>query len=302
MRLTSSKSGEAVDSSIVSYPDRGPWGDAKWRGNASGHLYRDLFLQLKPKVFVDCMAGSGTSIEVARELGIEAFGLDIHTGFNTVRDSIRETVGKEACICLSHPPYGDMILYSDHPDDLSRCESEEAFHSAMQVAMLNQRDATVPGGFYGTLIGDKRRNGQYTSYQAEIIARMPRDELAAVIIKAQHNCVSDRRRYAPMRLPKIMHEYLLLFQKKHGRSMLVLLSDLARQQQERLTGTWTSIVKSVLIALGGSAPLAVIYERVAQAAPQKLAANAHWKDKVRQVLNSHPRLFVSAQRGEWSCA
>jgi hypothetical protein len=27
------------------------------------------------------MVGSGTSVEVARELGIEAYGLDLHSGF-----------------------------------------------------------------------------------------------------------------------------------------------------------------------------------------------------------------------------
>jgi hypothetical protein len=42
-----------------------------------------------------------------------------------------------------------------HPDDL--------------VAILNQRKATTPGGFYGIIIGDVRRHRQYSSYQAEAI-------------------------------------------------------------------------------------------------------------------------------------
>jgi hypothetical protein len=42
----------------------------------------DLFEQLKPRVFVDQMVGSGTSIEIAQEMGIEAHGLDLHSGFN----------------------------------------------------------------------------------------------------------------------------------------------------------------------------------------------------------------------------
>lgn len=28
--------------SILSFPERGHWGDAKWRGNCSGHVYKDL--------------------------------------------------------------------------------------------------------------------------------------------------------------------------------------------------------------------------------------------------------------------
>jgi two-component system sensor histidine kinase ChvG len=59
------------------------------------------------------------------------------------------------------------------------------------IAGLNQREATKAGGLYGTIIGDYRRQGRYTSYQAECISRMPSDELAAVIIKAQHNVLAS---------------------------------------------------------------------------------------------------------------
>ena len=68
--------------SILSFPERGPWGKSSWRGNCSGHVYKSLFEQLRPGTFVDPMVGSGTSVEVAREMGIQAFGLDLHSGFN----------------------------------------------------------------------------------------------------------------------------------------------------------------------------------------------------------------------------
>ena len=32
--------------SVVSYPDRGPWGDFRYRGNCSGHLVKDLILRV----------------------------------------------------------------------------------------------------------------------------------------------------------------------------------------------------------------------------------------------------------------
>ena len=65
-----------MDSSILSFPDRGPWGDSKWRGNASGHVYKSIFEQLKPQVFIDPMVGSGTVLAVARKKGHQAFGID----------------------------------------------------------------------------------------------------------------------------------------------------------------------------------------------------------------------------------
>ena len=98
--------------SILSFPDRGPWGKSSWRGNCSGHIYKSLFEQLKPAVFVDPMVGGGTSVEVAREMGIQAHGLDLHSGFNVLRDSILAKVGKPADLVVSHPPYGAMIVYS----------------------------------------------------------------------------------------------------------------------------------------------------------------------------------------------
>lgn len=277
-----------MESSIMSFPNRGKWGKSNWRGNASGHVYKELFEQLKPRSFVDPMVGSGTSVEVAQEMGIDAYGLDLHSGFNAIRHSIVEKVGKESDLIVSHPPYGSMIVYSGnvwganaHPDDLSRCVDDNDFHEKMQLVLINQRMATKAGGYYGTLIGDWRRNGVYTSYQAEIIARMPRDELAGILIKTQHNCVSDSRQYSQLALPRIMHEYLLLFRKK-PKPILVLLGQIAREQQTRLAGTWKAIVRAVLITIGGESELQEVYRRVAENAPEKLATNLHWREKVRK--------------------
>lgn len=296
--------------SILSFPDRGKWGKATWRGNCSGHVYKTLFEQLHPTVFIDPMVGSGTSVEVAKEMGVEAYGLDLHSGFNILRDSIVERVGKQADLVVSHPPYGGLLKYSGevwgdqpHPDDLSRCANDEEFHEKLQIALLNQRDATKGGGYYGTIIGDWRRGGVYTSYQAECITRMPKAELAAVLIKAQFNCVSDGRQYAGMKLPRILHEYIVLWCKpRRIISVLEDLSALARQQQERLTATWRAIVRNVMIALGGQAELKEIYAKVAENAPEKLRTNPNWQAKIRQVLNQHLNEFNPVDRGVWKLA
>ncbi len=62
--------------SILSFPDRGSWGNPGYRGNCSGYVYREIFEALHPRVFTDPMVGGGTSVEVARGMGIEAHGLD----------------------------------------------------------------------------------------------------------------------------------------------------------------------------------------------------------------------------------
>ncbi|MBC3871839.1 hypothetical protein HV832_16675 [Undibacterium oligocarboniphilum] len=293
--------------SILSFPERGPWGSSSWRGNCSGHVYRALFQSIKPASFCDPMSGSGTAIQVAEMMGIEAFGLDLHSGFNILRDSIVKKIDKEVDLVLSHCPYSGMVLYSGqqwgsepHPDDLSRCHDDNDFCEKMQIAMINQREATKIGGYYGTIVGDWRRGGVYSSYQAEIISRLPKDELAGVLIKAQHNMQSNAKSYKAMKLPFITHEYILIFKRKKCTTMQFLQA-IAIEQAQRLRGTWRSIVRHVMIQLGGQAKLEVVYQTIQENAPDKLQRNPHWKDKIRQVLNSSGDYF-SEERGVWKLA
>jgi hypothetical protein len=96
-----------LQGSILSFPERGPWGNARYRENCSGYVYKRLFEWLRPRVFTDPMVGSRTSVEVAREMEIEAYGLDLHSGFNILKTSILATMGKPSDLVLSHPPYHD---------------------------------------------------------------------------------------------------------------------------------------------------------------------------------------------------
>lgn len=296
--------------SVLSFPDRGPWGRSSWRGNTSGHVYRELFQQFKPKFFCDPMVGSGTSIDVARELGVRAVGLDLHQGFNILRSSILQAIGGEpADMIVSHPPYGDMIRYSGevwgnapHPDDLSRCASHEEFLDKLQVALLNQRSATCDGGLYGTLIGDLRRNGQYHSYQANLIARMPASELASVIIKLQHNVTSNRSSYARLAMPRIQHEYLILWKRPEvARSVVATLCEMATQGQRQVRSAWFGVVRNAMIGLGGKAHLDDIYQQVEPVAKTQHPNNRNVEAKVRQVLQTY-KDFASCGDGVWALA
>lgn len=293
--------------SIYSFKERGPWGDAKYRGNCSGYVYHDLFQRLKPNVVIDPMVGGGTSKDVANSLGIEFYGLDLRFGFNILADSILEVVGKQADLCLSHPAYHDIIKYSGevwgnkpHPDDLSRCGSYDEFIEKLHLAILNQREATRPGGTYGIIIGDIRRRGKYFSPQADIIARLPQGELRSVLIKAQHNCLSDSRSYGKMTLPRILHEYIVLWARPEQIiSMVETLAIMARQHDERLKSTWKVVVSNALISLGGRATLNSLYEKVADNAPEKIRGKEHWKAKVRQILQLNPDMFAWESKGVW---
>ncbi|MDO3380424.1 hypothetical protein [Geoalkalibacter halelectricus] len=294
--------------SLLSYPDRGHWGDSKWRGNCSGYVIKDLVEHFQPKLFVDVCEGSGTSRDVCTELGIDYVGLDLHKGQDFTKDFVRGFLPRPADVCFSHPPYGAMIRYNEvghwqDPDlqksDLSECNSADEFLEFSQTMLLNQRLATREGGHYATLIGDMRKAGSFHSFQADYIGMMPRNELVAVAIKTQHNCVSDRRQYRGNFVP-IMHEYLIIW-KRSAKTMLQVSIDKAAELQTREAWTWRNLLRMALIAKGGKASLQELYgliERMPQASTRR-EANNHWRAKIRQTLQKH---FSRVDQGVYALA
>ncbi len=204
--------------SILSFPNRGPWGDSGYRGNCSGYVIKALLEQFKPIRFVDPAEGSGTSGDVARELRIDYLGFDLKDGFDLLRDSLLERVGEPVDLVFFHPPYDDIVAYSGyvwgnqrHPGDLSNCRNYGEYLGKLRIACMNINRATKPGGRIAILIGDIRRKGEYFSPQSEIL-RYPMGKLESVLIKAQHNARSDSTKYSGSFIP-IRHEYLLIFRR-----------------------------------------------------------------------------------------
>lgn len=290
--------------SIVSYPDRGDYGSSKYRGNCSGRLIKDLLGYFRPKLFVDPSVGGGTSKDVVEKHfpDIEFIGLDLHSGFNLLRDSLLNKLPRAADYVFWHPPYHNIIAYSGnmwgnkpHSDDLSHCKSPEEFIEKLRIALMNIYDAVKTGGHYSVLIGDLRKNGVYWSIQSDIIQIAP-GKLDGVIIKTQHNVSSDKINYSANFVP-ILHEYCLQF-KKDGFVIGVL--DCALQTSKKLinlsAATWKSVVWNALQKLGGKANLAELYEVISKDATEKAKANPNWQAKVRQTLQG---MAVNVERGVW---
>ena len=120
-----------MNSSILSFPQRGAWGQSSYRGNCSGHVQKFLIEKFKPSYFVDPADGGGTSRDVCQQLGIKYTGLDLKDGFNLLKHNLKEKLQGQPDFIFFHPPYGSMVAYSGcmwgnpHPDDLSRCGNGE---------------------------------------------------------------------------------------------------------------------------------------------------------------------------------
>lgn len=200
--------------SVVSYLDRGPFGDHKHPGNCSGRLIKNLILRFGAKRVADPMQGSGTSRDVVdglnkyKKTGISYWGSDLREGFDL---SKQDLPGKFDFVWI-HPPYWNIIQYSNRPGDLSHYESYEQFRKLLMLCLKRCYDALEVGGRLAVLIGDVRRRGQYTPIIKDILA-FPHGEIRSIIIKVQHNCTSDLKRYGKLEDVPIKHEYCVIFKK-----------------------------------------------------------------------------------------
>jgi hypothetical protein len=291
-----------MNSSILTFPDRGPWGDNRYRGNCSGHIIRALLQYFKPRIYVDPAEGGGTSRDVAKLFpDMQYYGFDLSKGFNLLRDRLIARLPREADYVFFHPPYHDIIHYSGnmwgtpHQDDLSRCSTKQEFIEKLQLALHNIYEAVRPGGNYSVLIGDVRRNGDYWSIQSDIIQVAP-GKLDGVLVKGQHNCVSDSTEYSGRFIP-IRHEYLINMRK--DRTVFAVL-DQAVSSSSHLSmlsnANWRAVIERALRRLGGKATLPEIYGAVKQFASEKTVRNPHWEAKVRQTLQKHCQ---NVERGVW---
>ena len=201
--------------SVVSYPDRcSLWGDSRYRGNCDGRLFKNLVLRYRARRVADPMLGSGTTRDVIeglnkyRHAGIQYWGGDLRNGFDLTE---QELPGRFDFAWI-HPPYWNIVRYGSGPNDLSSCGSYEQFRKLLMLCLRRCYDALEPGGRLAVLMGDVRRNGQYTPIIKEIL-NFPHGELRSIIIKVQHNCMSDRKAYGKLEDPPIKHEYCCVFKK-----------------------------------------------------------------------------------------
>jgi len=213
-------------SSMLSVPHRNAaWGNAGYRGNCDGTLIKNLILRYDGvRSIADPMEGSGTTRDVVAwlndqlGLGLTYWGADLRTGFNLLK---RPLPGKYDLVWL-HPPYWDIIRYSDHAADLSTSADYTLFLTRLRRCLARCAEAVAPGGRLAVLVGDVRRNGRYYCLTRDVM-NMAGDlgELSAVIIKAQHNVRSNTKHYSGLVEPRIQHETCVVFRRPllRGRGM-----------------------------------------------------------------------------------
>ena len=273
--------------SVVSYKERGKYGNPLYRGNCSGFVIKDLIEQFypnsMPKRFVEVFSGGGTGKDVATELGIKnSIHLDLNNGWNALKDEIPTG----ADFIFSHPPYWNIISYEKqrgkyNDDDLSNNMTYEEFIEKLNVVNEKIYHSLIIGGRHATLIGDIRKNGNYYS----IIKDMKWfGNIESHIIKVQHNCTSDNKVYNSNPFIPIKHEHILIFRKNKIWVFNVKTTTSKKENIMNIVNiTWRDLIQATLEFLNNRASVDEIYEILRKS--KKAKSNNHIREKIRQTLN-----------------
>ncbi len=227
-----------------SFPKRGDWAthDAKWRGNWSPYIPRNILLRYSQKgdLVLDQFAGGGTTLVEAKLLNRDIIGVDVndaalerckekaafmHEGADG-RVYIRkgdarhlDFVPNESIdLICTHPPYANIIQYSeDIADDLSHFDVKPFLEEMKTVAAESYR-VLKKGKFCAILMGDTRKKGHMIPLSFEVMRIFENAgfKLKELIIKEQHNCKATgywKSNSVKYNFLLIAHEYLFVFRK-----------------------------------------------------------------------------------------
>ncbi len=135
-----------------------------------------------------------------------------------------DIMGREkAQLLILHPPYDDIIKFSDREEDLSNCGSTEKFYELFQKVAKNGYDLLEDGRFAALIIGDKYADSQIISLGFECQERMKQlgfIHKATIVKDMQGNERAKgktanlwRYRALAMGFNIFKHEYIMIFQK-----------------------------------------------------------------------------------------
>lgn len=79
---------------------------------------------------------------------------------------------KKAQFLVLHPPYDDIIKFSDKKEDLSNCSSTEEFYDLFEKVAKNGYDLLEKGRFAALIIGDSYKDSQIQPLGFECMRRM----------------------------------------------------------------------------------------------------------------------------------
>lgn len=197
---------------VLSFPERGPWGSSKYRGNFSGWIPASIIFRYGCKSVSEIFAGGGTTSDLCGDLQIPYCGIDLNP--NPVRKDILSMdildeqmelpdAFYQADLQMMHPPYPSIngLHYSNSmwkdtkgvaSQDIQEMPWEKGMN-AINKAILRGFAAMPNGSYQAIVVGDIRKkvNGKSIFRSMLKDLAMP-GETIQILVKMQHNTVSGR--------------------------------------------------------------------------------------------------------------
>lgn len=110
----------------------------------------------------DCFGGSGTTHRVAEYLNERCILTDLHPTQDYIikGDAVNYTLVEKADLVFCHPPYHDIVKYSDDPNDGSNQGSIEKFLEWMNAVANNIYNNTKKGSTVILVVGNLYTDGE----------------------------------------------------------------------------------------------------------------------------------------------
>ncbi len=222
-------------------------------GNFIPQIPRQLLLRYTKKNdwVLDTFLGSGTTLIECRRMGRNGIGIELNprvarkarelinreSNPNQARteiltgDSKTINIGKaferlgvgQVQLLVMHPPYHDIITFSESKKDLSTAESASEFLKMFGEVLDNVTPALERGRYFALVIGDKYQKGEWVPLGFECMNEvLKRDySLKSIIVKNFDETRAKRDQKQLWRYRALVggfyifkHEYIFLFKKR----------------------------------------------------------------------------------------
>lgn len=157
---------------------------------------------LKNDLVVDPCAGSGTTLDVARDLGRRSLGYDVHPARKDIfrvdaRKLPPELTGKVDFVFID-PPYGTHLDYGPDPRDIGKLDAAgDKYYDAMDQVFAEIHRVLRPDRYMALYVSDSFVKGQgFHPIGFELFARLRRKfEPVDIISVVRHNKTLEMGNY-----------------------------------------------------------------------------------------------------------